>query len=493
MVTHGTLATNWTPVLDMNMAGTAYLTHTGTYRWWCRYRTTSGTAVQLRGVYDVGDLVMPEENLRWTHPAETAGTAFYVADLGQIRLDQAPVGTHRWAGQIQAKGDAGSENVSIDRVWFQPLDESAGLLRAPLNADVGLATYSARSEFNTESGAITGDTAAVGGVWVGAGDADDFSVAAGVATRTAVSDAATTGRYITLNVNLTDTVVQADSRSSVAVTAVRRGVIARYADVSNWFKADLIYVSAGVHTLDVDKRVAGAITSVSDTTIFGLPDIDDVAVRMMVLASGVWVVWVGPQGSSLSRVASGQDSALATGGSLATGDPGVYDENTSATACTRTYDNFAAWAPVPNAVLNPSQSLELRTDGIVREDVSGSAYGPVSWVEGDLPRLPPTVGGTTEVFAQGVAGATSRRCPISGIDDVCCPGHVPAVLAAPEQLGEDDDGPVHDPETERRGLGGRPGCAGGHGRRAARDGQGGLRRRGPVCDRQVGQPPRVRP
>jgi hypothetical protein len=56
----------------------------------------------------------------------------------------------------------------------------------------------------------------------------------------------------------------------------------------------------------------------------------------------------------------------------------------------RTYDNFAAWVPDLDAVLFANQSAELRHDGIVREDSTGAAYGPMSSVIGDLPRLPPS-------------------------------------------------------------------------------------------------------
>jgi hypothetical protein len=53
-----------------------------------------------------------------------------------------------------------------------------------------------------------------------------------------------------------------------------------------------------------------------------------------------------------------------------------------------------------------------------REDSSGSAYGPVSWVTGDLPRLPPTVdGGTVEVFIKATRGDVGQL-PDAGIDDL---------------------------------------------------------------------------
>jgi hypothetical protein len=89
----------------------------------------------------------------------------------------------------------------------------------------------------------------------------------------------------------------------------------------------------------------------------------------------------------------------------------------SGVAVTRSFDNFTSWSPSPDAVLHPSQSAELRTDGMFREDVSGTAYGPVSHVIGDLPRLPPTLGGTTEVFIKASRGDFGQL-PDTGIDDI---------------------------------------------------------------------------
>ena len=416
VVTHGTLSTNWTPVLNMNLGGTAYLTHVGSYRWWCRYRTTSGTAVQLRGVYDVGDLVLPEENPRWTHPAAAAGTAFYIADLGQVRLDQVPVGTHRWAGVIQGKGDAGGENVSIDRVWFQPLDESAGLLRAPIISEPGLATFSARDGFDQTAGALTGKTAPVGGVWAGTGDADDFSVetTGDTAQRTAVSDTVSIGRFATLDVNLAATVAQVDFKWS-ADAFVRSGLLARFSSTSSLLR---LYATKLVGQPFFVRLELNGSTLVNSDILTPFAAATWYTIRLYVDAGGRYRVWFGRQGSALPEMFSGWDSAFATGGAQATGDVGIYDEYTDAAACTRNYDNFLAWVPAADAVLNPSQSAELRWDGIVREDTGGTAYGPVSWIEGDLPRLPPTTeGGTVEVFLKASRG-DFQSFPDTGIDDI---------------------------------------------------------------------------
>lgn len=421
VVTHATLSTSWTPVLNLNLGGTAYLTHTGTYRLFCRYRTTAGTAVALRSVYDVGDLVLPEENDPWYHPiAGAAGTSLFIADLGELRLQQGPVGTHRWAGQIQGKGQAGTEDLSLDRVWFQPVDDGAGLLRAPVNGDPGLVAYTDRDEFAT---AVTGNlstrTAPVGGVWIEAGAAGNMTLTPGSTRRTTAPGAAHFG--VPTVAGFAAQVVQVDIKSSIlssGYTSVFISGVARYTDTSN-------YVTFGqvAQTLAVQKTVAGVTTDLASYLGTGGIRLNllqaDTWYRLRFAAdtAGRWWFWYGTPTGGLTLEATGVDSALATGGALASGKPGIHD--VAQEASTRSWTNFAAWPLTLDAVLNPSQSAELRTDGMFREDTSGSAYGPVSWVEGDLPRLPP--GGTAEVLIKASRGDFSML-PDTGIDDLSARG-----------------------------------------------------------------------
>jgi hypothetical protein len=358
VVTHGTLSTNWTPVLGTNLGGAAYLTHTGTYRWRCRYRTTSGTAVQLRSVYDVGDLVLPVEN---TAIRCNAGTQFFIADLGELRLDSAPVGTHRWAGMIQAKGAVGGENISIDEVWFQPLDEGGGVLRTPVNVDPGLANYAARDEFNQTAGPLTGKTAAVGGAWTGAGDADDFSVetTGHTARRTAVSDGGggVHAGHLALSgaSAMTRMVVRVDAKWSVASGTCFPGVIARYVDINSFLAVYLpsVDTAAGVN-LVAETRIAGSYTTLGGLRIFPVAVGQQVTIAAFVDTNGLLMAWGSLDGVLREPQLLTQSSTLATGGVLASGKAGFVDTWQSATASTRNFDNFAAWVPVSDAVMYPS-------------------------------------------------------------------------------------------------------------------------------------------
>lgn len=208
--------------------------------------------------------------------------------------------------------------------------------------------------------------------------------------------------------------MQTDLKFSAITGSVQRlGVFARCdgAAIANAFTAFLsifdqtAQVAAG-HTSKVTKNVSIPAAG-TWYTLYAL-----------VRANGAFAVWFFPRNSApgLPVLVSQQD-VFATGGAQATGRVGLYDFNGSA-AATRNYDNLRVSVPTADAVLHPSQSAELRWDGMYREDSTGIAYGPVSHVVGDLPRLPPTVeGGTTEVFLK-LSRGDFDQLPDDGIDDV---------------------------------------------------------------------------
>ena len=391
------IGTNWTSLFstdrDSGTAPTGALVHQGTHRVWLRVQVGT-THLEFRLLWDVGDMTLPVANPPVSTEAVYAATNTRMFDLGEVRLDAPPTGTHRWKGLIQARSlGTGGATVTVQELWVVPVDEGYGILRASLENEIGMAAYSGRDEFDQAAGALAGKTAAVGGTWVGAGEADDFAVetTGKTAQRTAVSD--TTYRLNTLNLNMTATAVQTDFKASSFPSGqtMYLGVVARYVDASNWMFAALLLDTLG-HQLQVTRRVGG-VDSIFHNSV--LPRELDITVyntiRLAVNAGGHWAVWLYPASAAGGGdpVAVGYSSLLATGGTLITGDVGIVDFAGSATAVTRNYDNFAAWVPPADAVIYSGQSIELRTDGMFREDSSGSAYGPVADVIGDLPRLPP--------------------------------------------------------------------------------------------------------
>ncbi len=427
VVQHASLADDWTPVVGTNMNSGVYLTHTGTYRVFARVYSNGGTStgggtISSRFVWDVGDLVTPTENPTWNLP--TQGSQFYIADLGEIRLDRIPSGTHRWGGQIQAKGQGGT--IAVDRVWFLNTDDGYGVCKGAASAS-GLTAFSARDSFDQSSGTLTGKVLSTGGTWTGAGDADDYSIdtATHTAQRTAVSDSSIyNGRFaIAGATTFTNVTVQADVKFSARVSDGYFGILARYVDTSNWFLFALNPQSSTAGWIWTIARVAGATyyaSGASGGALYGLTN-TYYRLRLQVNADGTFKIWVGFADYPLPSEPyfQYQDSSLATGGALASGKVGIYDAQTNATANTRTYNNFLVTTPTPDAAIFASQSAELSHRAMLREDSTGATYGPISDVIGDLPRLPPAGldGRTTELVLKASRGDLDTS-PDSGIDDI---------------------------------------------------------------------------
>lgn len=383
VVTHAALGSNWTPVMLTDLDGVGPLTHQGSYRVFARCYTTSTTPPRVRLVWDVGDLTNPVVNEAVTLPGTSA---FYLLDLGEIRLDAAPLGTHLWKGQVQGAGTSGGENISIDTLELQPLDEFAGALRASVIVEPGLQDYAARDEFNQAGTTLNGVTAPVGGNWATTGDTGDFNLDTSGHNlfRQIATDTGVLGRAATIGSVMTNTAVRADVMFPSGRAGSLAGVLLRYVDTSNFVAVALQANDLGpVYQLKCLRVVAGSLTE--RTVDFGISVATWYTVQAYADTDGNLMAWAFPRGGAKGTpLISFRDSALATGGALDDGKAGLYDFGQSVLGTA--HDNFAAWVPDLDCVVDASGWLEIRTDGVYRENGSGS--GAVSWASGDLPRLP---------------------------------------------------------------------------------------------------------
>ena len=125
VITH-TIGAAWT---DM-----AYIvgSHVGSYQAWARVYCSS-PSLALRFGWNIGDrthgLITPPSQVALPGPS-----AFYLVNLGQVRLDPMP-GAQQWAGVVQGLLPAGSGSASLDMLYLQPLDEAAGMVEGawPIN------------------------------------------------------------------------------------------------------------------------------------------------------------------------------------------------------------------------------------------------------------------------------------------------------------------------------------------------------------------------
>jgi hypothetical protein len=385
-VRNGTVLASWMPVMNTNIGGTAYLTHKGTYKVYGRVFSTSGTALDTRLVWDVGDLVNPAENDAWRVPG---ANNFYIADYGEIRIDETGLGTHRWQGQIQARSEAGTENIAIDKLWFVNEDDGSGKLQAVTAVAEG-ATFS-----NINSAGTAVDDASVGTIaWSNPTNVlvsdNAWATAAftGAGQQSHYLKATNFGFAIPTGVTITGIVVEVERSankgntvrdqltSNRAVRLVKGGAISGTGHIAApsqqlWSTAES-YVSYGEAN---DLWGLSWIPSDINASTFG--------------------VVVGAEMLNPDTATARIDHVRITVHYLYT--PVV----------------------VSDAVAYASQSVELGTQGIYREDVGGTASGPVSVITGDLPRIPPAgaEGRTTEVMVKLSRGDLDQL-PDTNVDDL---------------------------------------------------------------------------
>lgn len=432
VVRHNNLSTAWTSILGLQLASGAHLTHTGTYRLEARVFTSALTLpIDVRCVYGVGDMANVVENA----PRPVRGRAnFHLVDLGEVRLDPTAMGDHRWLGQIQARGPVGGEDIHIDRVRLWPVAESyAKIASSLLPTSEGLADYLARDEFNHASGNLTGKTAPVGGIWAGGGDADDFTLNTFTksAQRTAISDApgfAGPRRVWLSTPTLAATAAHVDLSTTALVAS--GGLLFRYVDASNY---GLVAVDQANREVVVWAVVAGNAFNVCEAATPPLVVSTWYSLRIAVTTSGMVLVWLWPSGSRAdSALAIGQRSELAAGGALDDGKVGIWDQNFTATAATREFKNFKAWAPRLDTAIIAGRSAELCTDGSFRATADGVGSDRLV-PHGSHPRLPQSgaEGRTAEVMVATTRGDFDQ-VPDFALDDVSVQIHYrPSWLTTP--------------------------------------------------------------
>jgi hypothetical protein len=415
------LATSSQAILSTQATGGGpHLSHIGSFQVWARVQvpTSNLGAVSIAWEWGDRDFRRSSRNAERTLSAEMEGSWRRV-DLGLVTLTKAVAGVQRWEGRLLARSTRGGDDIDVDWIMLVPADEGSGTAVALLRASTPT-VFAARDEFDQSAGALTGKTPPVStGNWAGAGDTDDFTIdaAAHTAVRTAVSDAGTLalGRFAIAGTGtLTNAAVAVTATTtSGASVALRQGVLARYTDTANFLLAEVVRADGGVH---VYRVVAGVETLLGQREIAGYAGPGTVTLRLVATAAGHWGVWVNGR-----LVMVDSDPVLATGGTLASGRVGFFDQNLSAGAATRTYDDFAAWAPVSDAAAFAAQSIEIRHDGIVREDSGGTLWQPTSSYTGGFLTVPPAgaEGRTARIIVSPLYGPpTAGVYPDGRIDDL---------------------------------------------------------------------------
>lgn len=409
-----TLDTDFQSILTTQAtAAGAHLSHIGNFRVFARFLTpTANTgAVSVALTWGEGDFLNSTTNTQVDFPVDSWDNTFRLVDLGQVHLTKAAAGTQRWEGRFLAKSTVQGDKVRIDHFFLVPIDEGSGEASGIVRQQVPT-TFTGRDSFlaTTAGNALNARVAPTGGTWATSGDATDFvfsdDVLSGLPVRTeplkrTTAAAGTTGRFAILGA-ATPTLVEARvavrnaSLTLGTSQQLSQGVIARWVDSSNYLRGYLYRVqdpAAGlVRGIVLDQVVAGTATQLASALNIlpsGSTDIWFI-VRLFVTVEGQAVVQLWAEGfNNLIATAAGSSTALATGGALASGKSGIWDFTTNTSSQVRYYDDFSVFVPVTDAAMFASQSLELRSDRVVREDAGGTLWQRPSVYEGDYPTFPP--------------------------------------------------------------------------------------------------------
>lgn len=452
VVANSALANAYQGVLSTQAKeGGAHLSHVGSYRVIARcFRPSANTGqVSLKLAYAEGDFVNVNENDEVVYGVDDREGIFTLADLGVVNIEQAPAGTtQRWEGRILAKSTVNGDDIFIDCLFLIPTSEASGEVRGSgISGPSGV--YKAYDPFEYFGGsALAGKVAPIGGTWGGGGDADDFK-SGGPTTMnrpTGVSDLAGVGRYEWLSETkytaaAVKTLLSAPSGVPEMIGKLFGGVFLRYVDANNWIMAVLTpaaEASGGsklTWKVAVFKKVAGVKTEIGSVALgnyyVGEPLY---GIELTFLTVGTtWAVKVSDTGyahEATTKELTGSDAVLGT--TLKEGRLGLYHENQLATIGENGpmfFTGFEGWEPSLDLAVYASRILELRSDQVRRQDVSGVTYGQAPY-EGDYLRVIPA--GPEKAPSRITVKLSRDPSADNGIDDLAAKLFVtPLYLEAP--------------------------------------------------------------
>lgn len=400
-VRHTELLPSWQAVLSTQASGGgAHLSHVGDFRVFARVQrpTTNVGAVSLCLEWGQGDFLRRTTNDVVEYAADELEGVWTFVDLGLVHLEKVTAGTQRWEGRILAKSTVGKDDVYVDCLMFFPVTEGYGSLKISPSLTVP-SSIQAHDEFDQGGGgALAAKVAPTGGTWAEAGSAKGtFTVDSTnhYITRSALSDSEglglAEGRYGLLGTTeYTDIVVGADlfipGPPNTGGGGGKRefGIVARYGGALEPIAGVVAPSESGPDVWRVKRPpFTGGEFGRGDMPF----SIDNqwIQLRLAVSSAGRWEFWC--NGLLLG---SGNAEVLATGGELAKGKIGIYDQYPSAVALTRYYDNFIAFPPAFDVAVFSKQSAEVRADRMQRKDATGALWLPRKDYKGSYFTLPPS-------------------------------------------------------------------------------------------------------
>lgn len=374
------------------VCGLGNLANIGTFRVKARVRPSTSTIV-ARLSWKEGDGPLRAN----TYQTMQQSATFIELDLGLVTIPQKQLGTQRWTGQIEAYDPAGpGSTLAVDHIVLVPAEEGYGKARGVYSYVPGVVT--AYDYFtNTTAGAVlNARTAPSGGTWATSGATTDFTFADGPDTGAETITRATTGDTGVGRFALLGTATPSDDELLVALRTpgtsgytAEQGLVARYVDANNYLSGHLLFSSSPALVLNITSAGVAFVSTYTVQT--RLLTNSWYALRLVVYASGRAILSLLDTGLNEIASFSITNGSLASGGLFATGKHGVRDyAGTLPTGNARYYDNFQASTPAPEQIaLYSGRQAEIRHDGSIRQDSTGTYWGQMPEYRGSRFLLPP--------------------------------------------------------------------------------------------------------
>lgn len=364
------------------ICGTGSLAHVGTFRVKARIHAAS-TSEYWRLSWQEAD----GDSFSNDYAQPVAAADFNEVDLGVVTVEPVLAGTQIWSGQIEAyTATVGGETGAVDYLALIPANEGYGRIEASYSYQPGVVT--AHDEFTgtTAGSALNAHVAPTGGTWTTSGATTDFTFKDDVPE----TGDENIGRSTNSDSDYRYAILGSTTRTNTEVGAwiwtqqdisTDQVVIARWTDSSNYVRLRSGWIVVGTHhqpQLYLEMVVGGVATVLDQASPAQAASLWR-QLRLVVFSSGRVLGWLLDEtGATLDQLA-GLQSALATGGTLASGKVGLADRNATGVTLNRYYDNFYAGTPsAETLVINSGQSLQVRSDSNLRASVDGTAYGDIA-------------------------------------------------------------------------------------------------------------------
>ena len=411
-VRNASVGAGWTGLVSTQILTSGHMSHWGNYR--LLARCSSSAEAEIRVEYSVGDALARRKNSPAVIPAGTS--AFYLRDLGEIRIPRAPVGSQRWEGRISARATGGSASVDVDKIYLLPMESlSITSQRSDPSYFYTPDSYLGRDSFADSSGTVEASSLDVGGTWAKAGAGaswkytGDGRAAGGTASGAIYYRASSAG-------SASDSYVEARFSFSLIPTGSTDdavGLLTRYAGTTNFAAAYLNPNPEGTDPADGSEAIVGFVAgSAGRTASFPITAGREYSLATAVTSNGVYRVWAWEEGRErpTSPLVVGYASALATGGSAASGSVGFYSSgnfNAGLSSGSATIDDWYAYVPNADAAVLSGRALSARHDGAWRQAAGADVYAP-ALVTGNYPRDP----------VAGIEGRVTRTLVVASAGDL---------------------------------------------------------------------------